>query len=127
MPAVPENVATARRAITGLCDHLEIHGEVADDIRLAVTEACAACIEHSRGADGGARFALDANVEGESLLVVVRDFAGGLVRGPIRGGNRGVRMGLVKRLAERTDVSSLATGGLRVTMHFATHSQPSLT
>ena len=127
MPAVPENVATARRAITGFCDHLEIHGEAADDIRLAVTEACAACIEHSRGAEGDARFALDANVEGESLLVVVRDFAGGLVRGPIRGGNRGLGMGLVKRLAERTDVASLATGGLRVTMRFATHPQHSLT
>ena len=121
MPAVPENVATARRAITGLCDHLEIRGETADDIRLAVTEACAACIEHSRGAEGDARFAIDANVEGESLLVVVRDFAGGLVRGPIRGGGRGLGMGLVKHLADRTDVASLATGGLRVTMRFATH------
>ena len=30
-------------------------------------------------------------------------------------------MGLVKHLAERTDVSSPATGGLRVTMRFATH------
>ena len=109
MPAVPENVATARRAITGLCDHLEIHGETADDIRLAVTEACAACIAHSRAAEGDARFALDANVEGESLLVVVRDFAGGIVRGPIRGGGRGLGMGLVKHLADRTDVSSLAT------------------
>ena len=122
MPAVPENVATARRAITGLCDHLEIHGETADDIRLAVTEACAACIAHSRGAERDARFAIDANVEGESLLVVVRDFAGGIVRGPIRGGGRGLGMGLVKHLAERTDVSSLAGGGLRVTMRFATHS-----
>ncbi len=121
MPAVPENVATARRAITGLCDHLEIRGATADDIRLAVTEACAACIAHSRGAEGDARFAIDANVEGESLLVVVRDFAGGLVRGPIRGGGRGLGMGLVKHLADRTDVASLASGGLRVTMRFATH------
>lgn len=122
LPAVPENVATARRAIAGLCDHLEIHGEAADDIRLAVSEACAACIEHSRGAEGDARVAIDANVEGEALRVVVRDFSGGLVRGPIRGGNRGLGMGLVKRLADRTDVASLATGGLRVTMRFATHS-----
>jgi anti-sigma regulatory factor (Ser/Thr protein kinase) len=122
IPAVPENVATARRAIGGLCDHLEIHGEAADDIRLAVSEACAACIEHSRGAEGGARVAIDANVEGDALRVVVRDFAGGLVRGPIRGGNRGLGMGLVKRLADRTDVASPATGGLRVTMSFATHS-----
>ena len=45
----------------------------------------------------------------------------------VTGGNRGLGMGLVKRLAERTDVASLATGGLRVTMRFATHSQPSLT
>lgn len=121
LPAAPANVATARRAISGLCDHLEIHGEAAEDIRLAVTEACAACVEHSRGAEGIATLAIDANLDGDSLLVVVRDFAGGLVRGPIRGGNRGLSLRLVTRLAERTDVSSLTSGGLRVAMRFATH------
>src|SRR6478609_1710840 len=52
LPAVPENVATARRAIGGLCEHLDIQGEAAGDIRLAVSEACTACVEHSRGAEG---------------------------------------------------------------------------
>jgi anti-sigma regulatory factor (Ser/Thr protein kinase) len=121
LPAVPANVATARRAIGGLCDHLEIYGEAAEDIRLAVSEACAACVEHSRGTEDIARLAIDANLEGDSLLIVVRDFAGGLVRGPIGGGNRGLGMRIVRHLAERTDVSSPAGGGLRVTMRFATH------
>jgi anti-sigma regulatory factor (Ser/Thr protein kinase) len=120
LPAVPENVATARRAMSGLCDHLQIRGEAADDIRLAVSEACAACIEHSRGAEGHGTLAIDANLEGNSLLVVVRDFAGGLVRGPIRGGNRGLGLRLVSHLAERTDIASLVTGGLRLEMRFAT-------
>jgi anti-sigma regulatory factor (Ser/Thr protein kinase) len=121
LPAVPENLATARRAIAGLCDDLEIHGEPAEDIRLAVSEACAACVEHSRGGERDARLAVDANLDEDSLLVVVRDFAGGLVRGPIRGGNRGLGMTLVKHLAERTEVSSLASGGLRIAMRFPTH------
>ena len=55
LPAVPANVATARRAISGLCEHLDIHGEAAGDIRLAVSEACTACVEHSRGAESHPR------------------------------------------------------------------------
>ena len=65
--------------------------------------------------------AIDATVEGDALHVVVRDFAGGLVRGPIRGGNRGLGMRLVTHLAQHTDVSSLSGGGLRVAMSFPTH------
>jgi anti-sigma regulatory factor (Ser/Thr protein kinase) len=121
LPAIPENLATARRAIAGLCDELEIRGEPAEDIRLAVSEACAACVEHSRSCERDARLAVDANVDEDSLLVVVRDFAGGLVRGPLRGGNRGLGMTLVKHLAERTEVSSLASGGLRIAMRFPAH------
>ena len=121
LPAVPANVATARRAISGLCEQLDIHGEAAGDIRLAVSEACAACVEHSRGAESHPRLAIDATVEGDALHVVVRDFAGGLVRGPIRGGNRGLGMRLVTHLAQHTDVSSLSGGGLRVAMSFSTH------
>jgi anti-sigma regulatory factor (Ser/Thr protein kinase) len=121
LPAVPANVATARRAIGGLCEHLDIHGQAAGDICLAVSEACTACVEHSRGVEGQTTLAIDASVEGDALLVVVRDFAGGLVRGPIRGGNRGLGMRLVRRLAQQTDVSSLSGGGLRVAMSFAAH------
>ena len=120
LPALPEHVATARHAIGGLCDDLGIEEAVADDIRLAVSEACTACVRHSREA-ADPTFAIGANLKGDTLIVDVRDFAGGLVRGPIGGGNRGLGIRLVTHLAEQTDVSSGATGGLRVAMRFATH------
>ena len=120
LPAHPEHVATALRAIGGLCDDLGIHGPAADDIRLAVSEACTACVQHSR-ATADPTFAIGANLEGDELLVDVHDFAGGLVRGPIGGGNRGLGIRLVRHLADRTDVSTAPTGGLRVAMRFAPH------
>ena len=120
LPAHPEHVATARRAIGSLCDDLGIQGSIADDIRLAVSEACTACVQHSHAATDPT-FGIGANLEGDTLLVDVRDFAGGLVRGPLGGGNRGLGIQLVRHLAEWTDVSSGSTGGLRVAMRFATH------
>jgi serine/threonine-protein kinase RsbW len=120
LPAVPEQVPVARRAIGRLCDRLGIAGERADDIRLAVSEASSNCVLHS-AADGAADslFTIEASVQGESLLVSVRDFRGGLVRGPIRGGGLGLGTQIIKHLSQHTDIASRPGGGMRVAMRFA--------
>ena len=119
LPALPEQIPVARKAISGLCDLLGIAGERADDIRLAVSEASTNCVLHS--AAGGAAdsvFTIEAHVVGGSLLVSVRDFDGGLVRGPIRGGGQGLGTQLIKHLSQRTDIASRPDGGMRVAMRF---------
>ena len=78
------------------------------------------CVLHSAsGARAAATIALDASVEGDSLEVVVCDSVAGLVRGPIRGGGRGLGMQIVRQLADWTDLSSSPSRGLRVVMRFA--------
>ena len=62
--------------------------------------------------------AIDANVEGDALRVVVRDFAGGLVRGPIRGGNRGLGMGLVNMMRGGSPNRSQSLMRMRVLLQF---------
>ena len=117
LPALPEQIPVARRAIGGLCELLGIAGERADDIRLAVSEASTNCVLHS--AAGGAAdsvFTIEAGVDGGSLSV--RDLGGGLVRGPILGGGQGLGTQLIKHLAQRTDIASRADGGMRVAMRF---------
>ena len=86
LPALPEKVPNARSAITCLCEHLEIADDLAGQIRLAVTEACTNCVLHAYG-DGAvtSTFALEARVEDDALVVVVRDAGGASRPRPRRG------------------------------------------
>jgi serine/threonine-protein kinase RsbW len=119
-PSVPGGVPSARSAITELCEQLEIDGERADDIRLAVTEACANCVLHGHSpAARRSTFTLEARVDDRSLVVVVRDFGDGLLRGPMRARGLGLGLELIDSLAESAQVSSRPGGGVRVTMRFA--------
>jgi anti-sigma regulatory factor (Ser/Thr protein kinase) len=51
--------------------------------------------------------------------VVVRDFGGGLLRGPMRARGLGLGLELIDSLADSAQVSSRPGGGVRVTMRFA--------
>jgi serine/threonine-protein kinase RsbW len=119
-PATPEGVPQARIAVTELCERLGLDGEQADDIRLAVTEACTNCVLHSQGeSPGEATFVLDASVNHDELVIVVRDFGGGLLRAPVGSGGLGLGLQLIEQLSDGTQISSRAGGGTRVSMRFS--------
>jgi serine/threonine-protein kinase RsbW len=119
LPAVPAGVPRARDAVTDLCDRLGLEQDLADDIRLAVTEACTNCVLHSptQGASHPT-FVLDAHVERDELVVIVRDFGGGLLGAPAGHGGLGLGMQLIEQLSESSQVSSRPGGGTRVAMRF---------
>jgi serine/threonine-protein kinase RsbW len=122
LPAVPATVPSARGAITRLCEHLELEDELAGQIRLAVTEACTNCVLHAYGDGGGdaaSTFALEARVDEDGLLVVVRDAGGGI--SPVRSARAGLGfgMGLIRQAASSVDVTSRSGRGTRVAMRFA--------
>jgi len=122
LPAVPEAVPVARRAIGRLCVRAGITGELAEDVRLAVSEACTNCVRHAyAGGSERATFALDACVRDGTLVVVVRDSGAGIVSG--RPGDLGLGMQLIRQVAERTDVVSAPERGTRVAMRFATRQE----
>jgi anti-sigma regulatory factor (Ser/Thr protein kinase) len=121
LPAAPEGVPRARAAVTDLCERLGLDAGQAADIRLAVTEACTNCVLHSGGNGDGvgdATFVLDAHVEQGDLVIVVRDFGGGLLRAPAGSAGLGLGMRLIEQLAESSEVSSRPGGGTRVAMRF---------
>ena len=121
LQAVPDRVPAARGAITRLCEHLEIEDGLAADIRLAVTEACANCVLHAYE-DGGpedARFALEARVEDDSLLVVVRDCGSGDLRSSRGSAGLGFGLGLMRQVSSNLDVVARPGRGTRVAMRFA--------
>ena len=121
LQAVPDRVPSARSAITRLCEHLEIGEELAGQIRLAVTEACTNCVLHAYGdaSDIDSTFALEARVDDDDLLVVVRDAGTGITAA--RSGRAGLGLGLrlMRQAASSIDVTSRPGGGTRVAMRFA--------
>ena len=120
LAAVPESVPSARSAITGLCEQLGFEDTVVDDVRLAVTEACANAVLHGQAGDvADAVFALDAWSEDAALLVVVRDFGDGTVRGPPRVDGLGAGRRLIEQLTERVQFAPHPAGGTTVAMRFA--------
>lgn len=121
LPAVAEKVPNARGAITRLCEHLELEDELSGNIRLAVTEACTNCVLHAYEADDAASstFALEARVEDDALLVVVRDAGTGMARARSCTKGLGLGLSLMRRAASSVDITSRPGGGTRVAMRFA--------
>jgi anti-sigma regulatory factor (Ser/Thr protein kinase) len=125
LPARPEEVPSARGAITRLCEHLELEEELAGQIRLAVTEACANCVLHAYDASGAAgelpasTFALEARVDDDALVVVVRDAGAGISRCRSARAGLGLGLRLIRQAASSVDITSRPGRGTRVAMRFA--------
>jgi anti-sigma regulatory factor (Ser/Thr protein kinase) len=128
LPAAPAGVPSARAEITRLCGELGIDGQLADDIRLAVNEACTNCVLHSHGGYAvHPTFVLHARVARDTLNVVVRDFGRGLGYGRSHAGGLGYGLQLIGQLADTARVTSPPGGGVRVAMRFEMRSrQPAL-
>ena len=122
LQAVPERVPSARSAITRLCEQLELEEELVGQIRLAVTEACTNCVLHAyddAAGAAGSTFALEARVDDDDLVVVVRDAGAGITA--VRSTKAGLGFGLrlMRQAASSMDVTSRPGRGTRVAMRFA--------
>jgi anti-sigma regulatory factor (Ser/Thr protein kinase)/FixJ family two-component response regulator len=100
LPAEPEALITARRALRNWLSEVGVDSEALYDITLATGEACTNAIEHAY-APGEESFELEA-IRGEGdVLVRVRDY--GQWRAP-RGQNRGRGLKLMETLMDDVNV-----------------------
>jgi FixJ family two-component response regulator/anti-sigma regulatory factor (Ser/Thr protein kinase)/putative methionine-R-sulfoxide reductase with GAF domain len=106
LPAEPEALITARRALRNWLAEVGVDPEALYDITLATGEACTNAIEHAY-APGEASFDLEATRGESDVLVTVRDY--GAWREP-RGQNRGRGLKLMKTLMDAVDVRREDTG-----------------
>lgn len=120
VPAAAAAVPSARRAVTRLCEHLGLAGDLTERIRLAASEACANCVQHAYDDGPNSTFAVEARVEGDTLLLVVRDYGQGIDYGrPARPDTLRLGLRLIEELADSASVSSRRGRGTRVAMRFA--------
>lgn len=106
LPAAPEALITARRALRNWLSEVGVDAEALYDITLATGEACTNAIEHAY-APGEASFDLEAVRGEEDVLVTVRDY--GSWRPP-RGQNRGRGLKLMETLMDNVNVRRETAG-----------------
>jgi anti-sigma regulatory factor (Ser/Thr protein kinase) len=106
LPAEPEALITARRALRTWLSEVGTEPDALYDITLATGEACTNAIEHAY-APGEASFDLEATRGDGEIHVLVRDY--GSWRPP-RGQNRGRGLKLMETLMDQVTVRREATG-----------------
>lgn len=119
LPAVPESIALARQTVRGIVDVLGWGDENRTDVSIAVTEACTNAVVHAYPPDVRGDFELLAWVEGDRLVVAVRDRGRGIIpsatsRAP------GLRLGLPLIMTIGDEVTFTREDGVtEVTMVFS--------
>jgi serine/threonine-protein kinase RsbW len=119
---LPASIPIARSAISEFCRDLGLAGELADRVRLAVTEACTNVVLHAY--DDNAKdltFTVHAIVIGSSLAVTVRDAGKGIraTASPLsKNAGRGFGMQLMAQMASSVDVVSRPGVGTRIALRF---------
>ena len=116
IPAEPQNVAVVRRLLEGVADTLGMPAGMADDVRLAVTEACTNVVRHAYEEGEGA---IDVVVRprAETLEVVISDEGRGMGPSPDTRGP-GLGLPLISALADTVELRPGRHGGSRLEMTF---------
>jgi anti-sigma regulatory factor (Ser/Thr protein kinase) len=125
LPAEPDQVGVARRAVADFCELAGVPPPLVDDVKLVVTEACTNVVLHAydgvpEGRAGLARtFDVSARIERDTLVVIVTDHGRGIGAPSV---NRGLGLGLrlALQLAGGVHTREGEGGpGTRLTMRFA--------
>ena len=116
LPARPENVTVARHMLTCVTRVLGMPGDVSEDVRLAVTEACTNVVRHAYEEGEGAIEVTVRPHEG-SLEVVVADEGRGMGPSPDTDGP-GLGLPLITALAKTVELRPGRRGGSRIAMSF---------
>jgi serine/threonine-protein kinase RsbW len=119
--AMPETVTSARSAITGLCERLQLEGEIVTRVRIAVNEACTNCVQHAyTGENPGSTYMLETRLADDALVIIVHDYGIGMTSGnPSTNVGLGLGMKLIESLTDGTHISTRQGHGTRIAMRFA--------
>lgn len=116
LPARAENVGVVRHVLGGVAEALALDVELLEDIRLAVSEACANVVVHAYSEAGGL-MDVDVSADERELLVSVRDHGSGMAPRTDSPG-LGVGLPLIASLADSVELVTPPGGGTEVRMRF---------
>ena len=116
LPARPENVAVVRHVLGALAEALDLPRALAEDMRLAVTEACTNVVRHAY-ADGEGAIDVVVRPKGRELEVIVEDTGRGIEPSPDTAGP-GLGLPLIAALADTLEIERTTRTGSRLVMSF---------
>ncbi|HTE62656.1 MAG TPA: ATP-binding protein [Solirubrobacteraceae bacterium] len=122
LPARPENVAVVRHVLGALAEAFRLPDDVADNMRLAVTEACTNVVRHAYADDRGT---IDVVVRpnGDALEVIVADDGRGISPSPDTAGP-GLGLPLIAALVDSLEIERNLETGSRIVMSFLPRRTP---
>lgn len=118
IPSKPEYVAVVRLALSSLARDLEMDEEAVDEMKIAVSEACANAVVASRDAGSDGPITVKWESHEASIVVEIGDSAGGsTVAGPLDDSQgfstrRAMSEALLRSLVTKLEILPLATGSL---------------
>jgi anti-sigma regulatory factor (Ser/Thr protein kinase) len=118
LPARAENIAIVRHALGGLGDALAIAPHKLDDIRIAVSEACANVVLHAYPPGSDGQMVLSATADDGRLVVTVRDWGAGIRPRPDSPG-LGLGLSMIAALAEEVQLGHDSDQHTEVRMTFS--------
>ncbi|MCW3016172.1 MAG: ATP-binding protein [Solirubrobacterales bacterium] len=117
LPARPENVGVVRHVLGGVGEALSLDTETLDDVRLAVSEACANAVTHAYAGGASGLMDIDVHTRPRELQISVRDHGNGMAPRTDSPG-LGVGLPLMASLAGSMELLSPPGGGTEVRMRF---------
>jgi serine/threonine-protein kinase RsbW len=121
LPAVAENVAVVRQALTGMTEALGIGPGVLADMKTAVSEACNNVVVHAYPEPVPARpVEATAVADAGDVAVTVRDQGRGITPGEVDldSDRDGVGLSLIAALTASVEIDGAPGEGTEVRMHF---------
>lgn len=116
-----ENVVLVREMLAGVAQATEMDGgELLDDVRTAVTEACNNVVLHAYGGKSGP-MEIEVHITQGTLEIVVRDHGDGIRAQPedTDGSPGGIGLHVIRTLAHSVQFKQAIHGGTDVCMEFA--------
>jgi serine/threonine-protein kinase RsbW len=117
LPARPENVAVIRHVLGAFAEGLRLPGELVEDVRLAVTEACTNVVRHAYHDGDPGPIDVTIRPDGDRLEVIVSDRGRGIGPSPDVAGP-GLGLPLIAALADAVDIQRSPIRGSRLAMSF---------
>jgi serine/threonine-protein kinase RsbW len=118
LPAVPENVAVVRQAMTGMTEALGLGPGVLADMKTAVSEACNNVVVHAYDDEGPVEVTVAA--QNGDVAVTVRDHGRGISpdQADMDADHDGVGLSLIDALSDGVEIEGTAGEGTEVRMQF---------
>lgn len=118
LAARAENIAIIRHALGGLSDAFPIPADRLDDIKIAVSEACANVVLHAYPPGHDGEMEVVASVVGDELTVAVRDWGRGIRPRPDSPG-LGLGLSMIAALTDEVQLGQDGDKHTEVRMTFA--------